>query len=155
MSFWCHCLDQNSNENIVRITALKVFNSFLGASWKLFGVPVGFISYITYQVPRKPPGSYKNFRAEILKIFLLLFWSKWWYRKTFRNLLTFSTYVIQVHFEGCFASIPDNISIWWGARAPWSPPPKKTLPPKNFFCFDGPERAHYAIIIRKRTSLGA
>ena len=42
---------QNSNENIIRISALKVFIS-----------------------SRKPPGSYKNFRAEILTIFSLLFW---------------------------------------------------------------------------------
>ena len=32
MSFWCHCFAQNSNENIVRISALKFFVAF----WKLF-----------------------------------------------------------------------------------------------------------------------
>ena len=36
MSFWCHRLDQNSNENIVRISALK----FFVASW---GLPGGFL----------------------------------------------------------------------------------------------------------------
>ena len=34
MSFWCHRFDQNSNETIVRISALKVYI----ASW---GLPVG------------------------------------------------------------------------------------------------------------------
>ena len=29
----------------------------------------------------KSPGSYKKFRAEILTMFSLLFWSKWWHEK--------------------------------------------------------------------------
>ena len=53
----------------------KIFCTFLGASWKLLGLPVGFLIYdITYYVPRKPkklPGSpqeaTKNFRAETQK----------------------------------------------------------------------------------------
>ena len=49
--FWCHRLDQNSNKNIVRISAPKVFK----ASWKFLGLPVGFlINGITYYVTRKP-----------------------------------------------------------------------------------------------------
>ena len=49
-------------------------------------------------------------------------------------------------FEGeYFASIPDKSG---GGQVPQDP-----LPQKHFS--DGPERAHYAIIIRKRTSLGA
>ena len=43
MSFWCYRLDQNNNENIVRISPLKVFIASLGLSGKLFGVPVGFL----------------------------------------------------------------------------------------------------------------
>ena len=42
MSFWCHRLDQKTNKNIVRISALKVFIASLG-------LPVGFlINDITY-----------------------------------------------------------------------------------------------------------
>ena len=42
MSFWCHRFDQKTNENIVRISALKVFIASLG-------LPVGFlINDITY-----------------------------------------------------------------------------------------------------------
>ena len=65
---------QNSNENIVRLSALRVFIASLG-------LPVGFLVYdITYLAPRKPkklPGSpqeaTKKFRAEILEIILLVF----------------------------------------------------------------------------------
>ena len=50
----------------------EIFCSFLGASWKLFGLSWDLISNImnkeAYRKPkkasRKPPGSYKNFRAE-------------------------------------------------------------------------------------------
>ena len=53
----------------------EFFCTFLGASWKLLGLPVGFLVYdITYQVPRKPkklPESpqeaTKKIRAEIQK----------------------------------------------------------------------------------------
>jgi hypothetical protein len=49
MSFWCHCFDQNSNENIVKISALKVFIASLGLPGSFFGLPVGFlINDITY-----------------------------------------------------------------------------------------------------------
>ena len=40
---WCHCLDQNSNENIVRISALKVFIASLGLPGSFFGLLVGFL----------------------------------------------------------------------------------------------------------------
>jgi hypothetical protein len=36
---------QNSSENVVRISALKFFVAFWGASWKLFGLPVGVFIY--------------------------------------------------------------------------------------------------------------
>ena len=40
---------QNSNENIVKISALKFFVAFLGLPGSFFGVPVGFlINGITY-----------------------------------------------------------------------------------------------------------
>ena len=65
MSFWCHRLDQNRNENIVRISALK----FFVASW---GLPGDLVSNIinkeAYRKPkkasRKPQGSYKNFQGK-------------------------------------------------------------------------------------------
>ena len=68
MSFYCHRFDQNSNENIVRISALK----FFVASW---GLPGDLVSNIInredYRKPKKLPGSpqeaTKNFRAEFQK----------------------------------------------------------------------------------------
>ena len=77
MSFWCHHLDQNSNETIVKISALK----FFVASW---GFPGDLVSNIinkeAYRNLKKLPGSskeaIKTFRAEILTIFLLVSWAK-------------------------------------------------------------------------------
>ena len=37
MSFWCHRLDQNSNENIVRIFCISLSGGFLEAFWGLSG----------------------------------------------------------------------------------------------------------------------
>jgi hypothetical protein len=53
----------------------EIFCSFLGASWKLFGLSGDLVSNIknkeTYRKPqktsRRPQGSCKNFRAEIWK----------------------------------------------------------------------------------------
>ena len=53
----------------------EIFCSFLGASWKLFGLPGDLVSNIinkeAYRKPQKLPGSpqegTKNFRAEIQK----------------------------------------------------------------------------------------
>ena len=57
MSFWCHRFDQNSNENIVRISALK----FFVASW---GLPGDLVSnLINKEAYRKPQGSYKSFQG--------------------------------------------------------------------------------------------
>ena len=64
MSLWCHRLDQNSNKDIVRISALEFFD----ASW---GLPGDLVSNITikeaYRNPpkasRKPQGSYKKFQG--------------------------------------------------------------------------------------------
>ena len=66
---------QNSNENMVRISGLELFVAFLG-------LPVGFLFMILLtkspESPKKLPGSpqeaTKNFRGEILTIFLLPFW---------------------------------------------------------------------------------
>ena len=78
MSFWCHRLVQNSNENIIRISALKAFIASLG-------LPVGFlINDITY--PGSPQEATKKFRAKILTIFLLIFWSKRWHQKDISKL---------------------------------------------------------------------
>ena len=78
MSFWCHRFDQNSNENIVRISALKFFVAFEGFPGSFWGLPGDLVSNII--IIRKPTGSRqeatKNFKAEILTLFSLLFWSK-------------------------------------------------------------------------------
>jgi hypothetical protein len=48
MSFWCH-FDQNSNENVVRISALKVFIASLGLSGSFLGLSSGLLIIdITY-----------------------------------------------------------------------------------------------------------
>ena len=82
MSFWCHRLDQNSNENILRISALKVFIASLGLPGSFLGFPVGFLIYdITNtkspgspkNLPESPQEATKNFGAEILTIFSLTF----------------------------------------------------------------------------------
>ena len=47
--FGVNPFDQNSNENIVRISALKVFIASLGLSGSFLGLSVGFlINDITY-----------------------------------------------------------------------------------------------------------
>ena len=57
MSFWCHRSDQNSIENIVRISALKIFVAF-------WGLPGDFVSnIINKEVYSKLLGSYKNFQG--------------------------------------------------------------------------------------------
>ena len=63
----------------------ETFCSFLGASWKRLGLPVDFLIKMILLTkspgsPKKLPGSpqeaTKNFRAEILTLFSLLFRSK-------------------------------------------------------------------------------
>ena len=94
MSFGFHRFDQNSNKNIVNISALNVFVaswglpwSFLGLFWNLLG---NIINKKAYRKPqkasRKPQEATKNFRAEILTIFSLLFWSKRWHQKDISKL---------------------------------------------------------------------
>jgi hypothetical protein len=71
MSFLCHRLDQNSKENIVRISALK----FFVASWELPGSLLGISRDLVSNIINKeayrklqkasykPQGSYKNFQG--------------------------------------------------------------------------------------------
>ena len=70
MSFWCKRFDQNSNENIVRISALKLFVASWGLPGSFFGLPWDLVSNIinkeAYRIEaqkasRKPQGSYKRF----------------------------------------------------------------------------------------------
>ena len=77
MYFWCHHLDQNNNENIVRISALK----FFVASWKLIGLSGDLVSNIinkeAYRKPqkasRRSQGSYKKFQGRNLdSIFVVI-----------------------------------------------------------------------------------
>ena len=55
MSFWCHRLDQNSNENIVRISALE----FFVASWGLPG------DWVSNTINKEATGSPKIFQEAI------------------------------------------------------------------------------------------
>jgi hypothetical protein len=57
----------NSNKNIVKFSAMKVFKASLGLPGIFLRLPVGLL--ITYKVPRepqkaskKPPGSYKKYQ---------------------------------------------------------------------------------------------
>ena len=71
----------------------EIFCSFLGASWKLFGLPGDLVSNIInkegYWKPKKLPGSpqkaTKNFRAEIQKYFRWYFGWNWFFIRTFWN----------------------------------------------------------------------
>ena len=71
MSFWCHRFDQNSNENIVRISALKFFVASWGLPGSFLGLPGDLVSNIinkeTYRklqkASRKPEGSNKKFQG--------------------------------------------------------------------------------------------
>ena len=71
----------------------EIFCSFLGASWKLFGLPGDLVSNIInkegYWKPKKLPGSpqkaTKNFRAEIQKYFRWYFGWNWFFIWTFWN----------------------------------------------------------------------
>ena len=57
MSFWCHRLDQKSNKNIVRISALEAFWGFLKASLLMV------LLTKSHGSPKKLPGSYKKFQG--------------------------------------------------------------------------------------------
>jgi hypothetical protein len=89
MSYWCHRLDQNSKENIVRISALK----FFVASWKLFGLLGDLVSNIitkeAYRNPNKLPGSPKEAiklsGQKSLQYFRCYFGPNDDTKKTFRN----------------------------------------------------------------------
>ena len=68
---------QNSNENIVRISALN----FFVASWRLpesfLGLSGDLVSnIINKEACRKPPGRYKKFQGRNPEIILLVFLSK-------------------------------------------------------------------------------
>jgi hypothetical protein len=85
MSFWCHRFDQNSYENIVRISALKLFVASWGLPGSFLGLPGDLENIIinkkAYRKPkkasRKPQGSYTNFQGRNpFNIFVVFFWSK-------------------------------------------------------------------------------
>ena len=53
------------------------FCSFLGASWKLFGLPGDLVcNIINKEAYRKPPGRYKIFQGRNPEIISLVFLSK-------------------------------------------------------------------------------
>ena len=59
---------QNSNENIVRISALKFFVASLGHPGSFLGLPRDLVN------TGSPKEAIKTFRAEIFTTFLLPFW---------------------------------------------------------------------------------
>ena len=55
----------------------EIFCSFLGASWKLFGLPGDLVfNIINKEAYRKPPGRFKKFQGRNPEIILLVFLSK-------------------------------------------------------------------------------
>ena len=97
MSFWCHRFDQKSNENIVRISALKVFIASLGLSESFWGLLVGFL--INDRKPKKLPKKLRKISGQnLLTIFLLLFWSKQWHQKDISKLTVLYVFAISQFF---------------------------------------------------------
>ena len=96
MSFWCHCFDQNSNKNIVSISALKFFVASWGLPGSFLGLPGDLVSNIinkeAYRNPKKLLGSPKEAKklsGQIsLQYFCCYFGPNNDTKKTFRNYLT-------------------------------------------------------------------
>ena len=64
MSFWCHRFDQNSNENIVRISGMKFFVAFWGLPRSFLWLSGDLVSnFINKEAYRKTQGSYENFQG--------------------------------------------------------------------------------------------
>jgi hypothetical protein len=91
MSFWSHHFEQNSNENIVRISSLKIFVPSWGLPGRFFGLPRDLVSNImnkeAYRKPqkssRKPQGRYIKFQGRSPEIISLVFWKKFYTKRTF------------------------------------------------------------------------
>jgi hypothetical protein len=80
---------QNSNKNIVRISALKIFIASLGLPLNFLGLPC-LLYYLHAKSPvspkmlqGSPKEATKKFKAEILTIFSLLFWKINVFQKSF------------------------------------------------------------------------
>jgi hypothetical protein len=84
----CPCCRKTSSKKPTKnfwISALNFFSSFLGASWKLFGLPGDIVSNIINKEPyrkppkasRKPQGSYKKFQGRNSEIF------RWFFERSF------------------------------------------------------------------------
>ena len=90
MSFCCHHFDQNSNENIVRISALKFFKSSLVLPRSFWGLPVGFLTYYVPRKPKKLQGSpvkaTKKIQGRNPEIISLVFWKKLLFHKDILRL---------------------------------------------------------------------
>ena len=93
MSFWCHRFDQNSNENIVRISAMKFFVASWGLPGSFLGLPGDLVSNIILirkpiGSPKELPGSPKediNTGQKSLQYFRWFFGRNNDTKKTFRN----------------------------------------------------------------------
>ena len=94
MSFWFHRLDKNTNEIISGFLPWVFFCSFLGASWKLFGLPGDLVCNIInkeacrkpQKASRKPPGRYKKFQGRNSEIISLVILSKRWNQRDILKL---------------------------------------------------------------------
>ena len=96
MTFWCHRLDQNSNENIVRISALKCFIASLGLPGDLVS---NIINKEAYEKPQKASRKPQKISGQkSLQYFCCYFGRNDDTKKTFRNKLTFS-FIRQIQFK--------------------------------------------------------
>ena len=92
MFFWNDSFFQNTNEIFLDFCP-EFFFSFLGASWKHFGLPGDLVSNVVNKEgsrkPKKLPGSSqkakKKFRAEIQKYFCWYYGWNWFFIRTFWN----------------------------------------------------------------------
>ena len=131
MSFECHRFDQNSNKNIVRISALKFFAASWELSGSLLGLPWDLVSNIfdkkAYRKPqkafRKPQGSYKKVQGRNPEIFC------WFLEEVFWPKGHFEINWSLVEFSLCTTQIQGNQGNLQNFE-------KKTIPhmgPKVFF----------------------
>ena len=78
----------------------EIFCTFLGASWKLFGLPVELVYNIInkeairkpQKAARKPPGRYKKIQGRNPEIISLVFWKKLSFHKDIIKLTDLQHY---------------------------------------------------------------
>ena len=85
MSLWCHRFDQNSNENIVRISALKFFKASFGLPGSFLGLPVSLLMILLTKSPGSPQEATKITFQKSLQYSHCYFGQNDDTKKTFRN----------------------------------------------------------------------